>query len=78
MTNTRPDTRPAKHTLDDQSLPGHGTLPGLVYAQSLRRPNGVALRKKDFGIWQADYLEGLLRGDPLGRPGAAPTGGPGG
>ena len=58
MTNTRPDTRPAKHTLDDQSLPGHGTLPGLVYAQSLRRPNGVALRKKDFGIWKPTTWKG--------------------
>jgi long-chain acyl-CoA synthetase len=45
------------------ALPGHGTLPGLVYQQSRRRPRDVALRKKDFGIWQAttwqQYFEAI-------------------
>lgn len=44
-------------------LPGHGTLPGVLYAQSLRRPREVALRKKQLGIWQAttwsEYLEAV-------------------
>jgi long-chain acyl-CoA synthetase len=33
-------------------LPGHGTLPGLVYQQAQQRPKVVALRKKDHGIWK--------------------------
>ena len=43
----------------EQSLPGHGTLPGLVYAQSLTRPESVALRKKELGIWQATTWQGF-------------------
>jgi long-chain acyl-CoA synthetase len=34
------------------AVPGQGTLPGLVYQQSLDRPRVVALRKKDRGIWK--------------------------
>lgn len=41
------------------TLPGHGTLPGLVYAQSLQRPKGIALRKKDFGVWQSTTWAGF-------------------
>jgi len=42
------------------SLPGKGTLPGLVYEQAVRRPHDVALRKKDLGIWQATTWAGYL------------------
>lgn len=45
------------------ALPGDGTLPGLVYAQAVRGPRGVALRKKDLGIWQettwTQYLDSV-------------------
>lgn len=45
------------------ALPGQGTLPGLVYQQSRERPRDVALRKKDFGIWQSttwqQYFEAI-------------------
>lgn len=37
---------------DTSSLPGKGTLPGLVYEHAVTRPKTVALRHKDFGIWQ--------------------------
>ncbi|MFV0463493.1 MAG: AMP-binding protein, partial [Nostocoides sp.] len=78
MTTTQqPDT-----TLAPGDLPGHGTLPGLVYQQSVERPETVALRKKDFGIWQettwqqyfeairdvglALYTVGIRAGDRIG------------
>ncbi|MGH9245495.1 MAG: hypothetical protein ACRD29_14505 [Acidimicrobiales bacterium] len=32
--------------------PGDGTLPGLLYEQARLRPTVVALRQKEFGIWQ--------------------------
>lgn len=41
-------------------LPGHGTLPGLVYAQSQLHPKVVAMRKKNFGIWQATTWQGYF------------------
>ena len=41
--------------------PGADTLPGLLYEQARLRPTVVALRQKEFGIWQqttwADYLD---------------------
>lgn len=50
-------------TVGQAQLPGHGTLPGLVYLQSSQRPHSIALRKKDFGIWQpttwAGYYEAI-------------------
>lgn len=54
----------AKHPgQDESSLPGQDTLPGLVYRNAIVRPDAVALRHKDFGIWQittwAGYLEGV-------------------
>ena len=37
------------------------TLPGLLLRQAAERPDAVALREKEFGIWQsftwAQYLE---------------------
>jgi long-chain acyl-CoA synthetase len=43
---------------DVGTLPGHGTLPGLVLAQARLRPKAIALRKKEFGIWKAtSWLE---------------------
>lgn len=47
-----------KSTAGPTQLPGEGTLPGLVYMQSLRRPRGIALRKKDLGIWRATTWAG--------------------
>src|SRR5690606_4891536 len=48
---------------DLEHLPGAGTLPGLVYRQSQIRPNEVALRQKDLGIWRpttwAGYFEAI-------------------
>lgn len=51
----------SKGSVDRAELPGHGTLPGLVYKQSCQRPRGIALRKKDFGIWQATTWEGYYQ-----------------
>jgi long-chain acyl-CoA synthetase len=43
------------------ATPGAGTLPGLLYDQAAQRPNVVALRLKDLGVWQqttwAEYLD---------------------
>lgn len=53
---------------DVSSLPGEGTLPGLAYRNAVVRPDAVALRQKDFGIWQvttwSEYLD-CVRGVAL-------------
>ena len=45
------------------------TLPGLLARHAVGHPDGVALREKEFGIWQevtwADYL-GRVRAFSLG------------
>ncbi|MDE2712478.1 MAG: AMP-binding protein, partial [Acidobacteriota bacterium] len=42
-----------------------GTLPGLLAHHAADRPDGVALREKEFGIWQeitwAEYLARVQR-----------------
>ena len=47
----------------------NGTLPGLLARHAVSHPDGVALREKEFGIWQevtwADYL-GRVRAFSLG------------
>ncbi len=54
-----------------QDAPAQGTLPGLVYQQSLQRPDGVALRKKDFGIWQSTTWAQYFAAIRSRRPGVA-------
>ena len=81
-TTTTSSSKVSASEADQTALPGHGTLPGLLHLQSLRRPGGVALRKKDRGIWQAVtwaeyfdaircvglalYAEGVRAGDRIG------------
>ena len=60
--NGMPPDRRENHALN-------GTLPGLLADHAIHRPEGVALREKEFGIWQeitwAEYF-GRVRAFSLG------------
>ena len=50
----------ARSATADSTLTAQGTLPGLVAHQAQQRPKGVALRKKERGIWQPTTWQGYL------------------
>lgn len=47
---TRPDVQAPPFPTEG---PGAGTVPGLLFQQARQRPDGVAIRHKDMGIWRA-------------------------
>ena len=58
--STRPAARTAGRPAEASAPQAPDTLPGLLAARAGRRPGQVALREKEFGIWQettwAEYL----------------------
>ena len=63
-----------------EATPVNETLPGLLARHAVSHPDGVALREKEFGIWQeitwADYL-GRVRAFSLGLSELGSSGGTG-